>query len=97
MEATEEKSNFNLSDRLSVGTWVLMPYGYDLHKFCVLERAGDKVLIGKPNWLVSSAIWFSIEYLEVQGGTILGDGKRRWWRVFLPFINELIFPYGRYK
>ena len=83
-----------LNDGLSVGMWILIPYGYNKQKFCVLERTVDKVLLGMPSWCVSSAIWMSIDELEKTDGDFLGKGKYRWWRKILPWPNDLMFPYS---
>ena len=42
-----------LKSRLSIGTWVLIPYGFHKREFCVLNKVGDKVLMGPSNWCVS--------------------------------------------
>lgn len=83
-----------LMDGLSVGMWILIPYGYSKRKFCVLERTVDKVLLGMSSWSVSSAIWMTVDELEKTDGNFLGKGKYRWWRKILPWPNDLIFPYS---
>jgi len=90
-------SESELNDLLSVGVWILIPYGFQRQEFCVLEKRGDKVLLGMISWLVSGAIWFSLKELENMDGTILGKGKRRWWRMALPFIKDGIFPFNRHR
>ena len=86
-----------LIDILSVGTWVLIPYGFEMSEFCVLDKTEKKVLLGEPSWCVSDAEWFSIDRLEQEDGTVLGRGEYRWWRLILPFINDVIFPYSKYR
>ena len=90
-------SESKLDDLLSVGVWILIPYGFQRQEFCVLEKMGDRVLLGKKSWLVSSAIWFSIAELEKENGTVLGKGRYRWWRMALPFIKDVIFPFSRHR
>ena len=87
----------NLDNLLTVGTWVLIPYGSGLKDFCVLDRAGDKVLMCRSSWLVSGAIWFTLKELEGLDGVILGHGILRWWRPLLPIINDIIFPFSSYR
>lgn len=90
-------SESELKDLLSVGMWILIPFGYQRQEFCVLEKMGNKVLLGKKSWLVSGAIWFCIDELKKMDGTILGKGKCRWWRMALPFVKDGIFPFNRHR
>ena len=96
IETKEEEINkaTGLREVLSVGLWILMPYGFENRKFCILEKTETKVLMGMPGWCVSDAEWFSIADLEQKDGTILGKGRYRWWRLILPVINDMIFPYS---
>jgi hypothetical protein len=84
-----------MKDKLSVGTWVLMPYGYEHHVWYVYEVAGDMVLLGNRRWLVSGSKWFPVSYLN-ENARILGKGKVRWWWFFLPWRN-LICPFTKYR
>lgn len=94
-EPTGNKSKLN--DLLSVGVWILIPYGFQKQEFCVLKKLWMRLLLGNKKWLVSSAMWVPLGQLEAMDGTILGKGRYRWWRKALPFINDLILPYSAYR
>ena len=89
-------SNINKED-LTVGTWVLMQYGFYNHDFCVLEAKDDHVKMGKPSWCVDSAEWMTKKRVIERSALILGKGKKRWWRVLLWLIDDVIFPFSKPK
>lgn len=82
---------------LQPGDWVIMTYGFKKHAFYVLAVAGDQVLLGKPNWCVSSAKWFSQE--EILGpahrASYWGRGQPRLLRFLLFPLVDLISPYSK--
>jgi len=81
------------AEELELGNWILMPYGFEQVKFCVIERTKTAVKLVPPGWLVSNAIFIKIVHIEEKGFEYLGKGKKRWWRCFLPGFNDFIMPY----
>lgn len=85
----------DLNKLLKKGTWILIPYGFCKKEFCVLDVKEDNFLLGRSAWCVSDAKWMSKKELDRQDGSITGHSRYRWWRIFIPFCKDLIFPYSK--
>ena len=85
----------DLENSLEPGVWIEMMYGFNLCQFCVLEKKENAVKICKSSWLVSGSHFETINLLKCKNAKIIGRGKHRWWRLFLPYINDCIFPYSK--
>lgn len=81
---------------LSVGSWVLMEYGYSHIKFCVIEETENMVLLLPKEWCVSSARWMNKSDVE-QRALFLGRGKKNWLRPIFFAFNDIIHPYFMYR
>jgi len=90
-------SKFNIE----IGDWILIEYGFDHHKFCVLGTSSsvNKVLLGSPEWLNSSAQWFDVDSKQVKDATYLGRGGINLFHHIFKYIGlgDLIFPYSSSK
>jgi len=77
-------------NELNVGDWVLMHFCRRSIKWYVLEVAGDKALLGNPDWCVSASMWWETAHV-INSSVYLGAGKIRWWWKFVPH-RDLIIP-----
>lgn len=77
--------------RLKVGAWYSIVYGFSRKDVCVVQIAGDRILVEHPDWNLSGAKWMT-EYSLFKGVTsssgffiknyhdpkFLGYGRPRW-------------------
>ncbi len=86
---------------LVAGDWIELDYAGERNIFYVLHNHNTTdigyVRCSKKGWLVSGTQSFSYDMLKTKQLMYLGQGKKRWWRVLLPFINDLIPIYSAPK
>jgi hypothetical protein len=82
-------------DKLEIGDWILMKYGFDFHEWYVYEISGEKIRLGKKSWCVRSSSWFDISEVRSRSH-YLGKGKFRWWWLILPW-RDVVCPFSKYK
>ena len=88
-----DNDNFTLQK----GDWFSIKYGFLRMDVCVLGVGEDLVKWGTPLWLVSHATTEQLSEFKQRSPIYLGSTFRRWWWDFLPFINDVIFPYKSVK
>src|SRR5947207_431638 len=67
-------------DKLRVGAWYSVQYGWDRRSFCVIHMSPGTLTLECPNWLLSAAQTMPIDtFFSDQFNPLwLGYGKRRW-------------------
>lgn len=82
---------------LQKGDWFSIKFGFDRMDVCVLAVHEDLVKWGVKGWLVSGAITQELSEFKLRSPKYIGSTSKHWWWSFLPYINDLIFPYKSVK
>lgn len=78
------------------GDYFLMRYGRETREFYILQITNTDINATRRSWLVDPGIWISKQEFKDKC-EIIGRGRKRWWRCFLPFIKHFIPVYTKPK
>ena len=81
-------------DQVIIGDWILFEYGYDTQEWCVLAITEDRLQLGNPRWLRSSAMWIEKSQLTLRNAEFLRSGRINFNPLaHIPAIKDFFLPF----
>jgi hypothetical protein len=81
--------------KLNPGDWFEIDFGFHPRIFYVVRVTDRGVWATQTTWLVSTQELFKWSELKDKNMVLIGSGKLRRWRAFLPGFRDLIPMYSK--